>query len=90
VARTEITVPLGGRALPGFELRCVISKRDELAAKLSTLEQADPISALKARLQAAARDPAAGTASSSGGASETKNCDKVTLASLLQGGACKK
>jgi len=90
VARTEITVPLGGRALPGFELRCVISKRDELAAKLSQLEQADPMSALEARLQAAARDPAAGTASSSGVTSEAKDCDKVTLASLLQGGACKK
>jgi len=90
VARTEITVPLGGRVFPGFELRCVISKRDELAAKLSQLEQADPMSALKARLQAAARDPAAGTANSSGVASEAKDCDKVTLASLLQGGACKK
>ncbi|MDP1692087.1 MAG: hypothetical protein Q8L49_09110 [Burkholderiaceae bacterium] len=89
VARTEITVPLGGRAFPGFELRCVISKRDELAAKLSQLEQADPMSALKARLQAAARDPAGGTSSSNGAASENKDCDKVTLASLLQGGACK-
>ena len=58
VGRTEITVPLGGRAFPGFELRCVISKRDELAAKLSQLEQADPMSELKARLLAAATDPA--------------------------------
>ena len=36
VSRTEITVPLGGRAFPGFELRCVISKRDELAANLAS------------------------------------------------------
>jgi hypothetical protein len=58
VARTEITVPLGGRAFPGFELRCVITKREQLAAKLSQIEQADPMSALKARLQSAAGDPA--------------------------------
>lgn len=90
VGRTEITVPLGGRAFPGFELRCVISKRDELAAKLSQLEQADPMSELKARLLAAARDPAGGTPSSHGIAGESKDCDKFTLASLLQGGACKK
>ena len=91
VARTDITVPLGGRALAGFELRCVISKRDELATKLSQLEQSDPMSALKARLQAAAaRDAAGGTPSSNGPASANKDCARVTLASLLQGGACKK
>jgi hypothetical protein len=90
VARTEITVPLGGRAFPGFELRCVISKRDELAAKLGQLEQSDPMSALKARLQAAANNPAAGSLPSNGAVSENNDCDKVTLASLLQGGACKK
>lgn len=91
VTRTDITVPLGGRALAGFELRCVISKRDELAAKLSQLEQSDPMSALKARLQAAAaRDAAGGTPSSNGSAGANKDCDKVTLASLLHGGACKK
>jgi hypothetical protein len=90
VVRTEITVPLGGRGVPGFELRCVISKRDELAAMLTQVEQADPMSALMARLQAAARDPAGGTPSSHGTAGEGKDCDKFTLASLLQGSACKK
>jgi hypothetical protein len=90
VARTEITVPLGGRAFPGFELRCVITKREQLAAKLSQIEQADPMSALKARLQSAAGDPAGGTPTSRGSAGESNACDRITLAALLQGGACKK
>ena len=90
VTRTEITVPLAGRAFPAFELRCVISKRDDLAAKLNQIEQSDPMSALQARLQAAARDPASATSPSAATASESKDCDKITLATLLQGGACKK
>jgi hypothetical protein len=90
VTRADITVPLGGRAFAGFELRCVISKRDELAAKLTQLEQSDPMSALNARLQRAAREPADRTPSSNGAAVANKDCDKVTLASLLLGGACKK
>ena len=90
VGRTEITAPLGGRTFPGFELRCVISKHNELAAKLSQLEQADPMSTLKGRLQAAARGPDGGTQSGNGAATQSKDCDKITLVALLQGGACKK
>jgi hypothetical protein len=86
----KVTVPLGGRAFPGFELRCVVTKREELAAKLSQIEQADPMSALKARLQSAAGDPAGGTPTSRGSAGESNACDRITLAALLQGGACKK
>ena len=41
VSRTEVSVPfIAGESRPGFELRCVISKREELAAKLAELERA--------------------------------------------------
>jgi hypothetical protein len=90
ISRSEASVPVVGRALPGFELRCVISKRDELAKKLAELERADPMESLKARLAAAARDPGSTTRASGSSAEQQKDCGQVTLSSLLQGGGCKK
>lgn len=90
VKRSEVSVPLAGQAEPGFELRCVISKREELAAKLADLERADPMELLKARLAAAARDPGSAARASGSSAEQKKDCGQVTLASLLQGGGCKK
>jgi hypothetical protein len=91
VSRTEVSVPLiAGESRPGFELRCVISKREELAAKLVDLERADPMESLKARLAAAARDPSSSTRATGSTADQKKDCGQVTLASLLQGGGCKK
>jgi hypothetical protein len=77
VVRSEVSIPFLGGSEPGFELRCPITKRNALGAHLGELERADPLESLKARLQGAARV-------------ESVDCDKVTLASLLQGGACKK
>jgi len=90
ISRSEVSVPVVGRALPGFELRCVISKREELAAKLAELERADPMESLKARLAAAARDPGSAARASGSSAEQSKDCGQVTLASLLQGGGCKR
>jgi hypothetical protein len=90
VARTEVLVPFMGGSEPGFELRCVISKREELAAKLVDLERADPMESLKARLAAAARDPSSSTRATGSTADQKRDCGQVTLASLLQGGGCKK
>jgi hypothetical protein len=90
VARTEVSVPfIAGESRPGFELRCVISKRDELAAKLVDLERTDPMDSLKARLAAAARDPSS-SARATGSTDQKRDCSQVTLATLLQGGGCKK
>lgn len=90
VSRTEVSVPfIAGESRPGFELRCVISKREELATKLAELERADPLDSLKARLQAAARDPSASGRASAAPSDKNKDCGKMTLASLLQGGGCK-
>ena len=89
VSRTEISVPFMDGTKPGFELRCVISKREELAAKLAELERADPLDSLKARLQAAARDPSQSGRASATPSDKNKDCGKMTLASLLQGGGCK-
>lgn len=89
VSRTEVSVPfIAGESRPGFELRCVISKREDLAAKLAELERADPLDSLKARLQAAARD-SSGSGRASTAPSDRKDCGKMTLASILQGGVCK-
>jgi hypothetical protein len=90
VSRTEVSVPfIAGESRPGFELRCVISKREDLAAKLAELERADPLDSLKARLQAAARDPSGSGRASAAPSDKNKDCGKMTLASLLQGGGCK-
>ncbi len=88
VVRSEVSIPFLGSSEPGFELRCPLSKRDALAAHLGELDRTDPMDLLKARLQAAAR----GESMPPTVASPDKKieCDKVTLASLLQGGACKK
>lgn len=90
VKRSEVSVPLAGQAEPGFELRCVISKREELAAKLAELERVDPMESLKARLAAAARDPGSNARASGSSAEQKKDCNQVTLATVLQGGGCKK
>ena len=90
ISRTEVSVPfIAGESRPGFELRCVISKREELATKLAELERADPLDSLKARLQAAARDPNGSGRASAAPSDKNKDCGKMTLASLLQGGGCK-
>ena len=90
VSRTEVSVPfIAGESRPGFELRCVISKREELAAKLAELERADPLDSLKARLKAASRDPSGSGRASAAPSDKNKDCGKMTLASLLQGGGCK-
>ena len=90
VSRTEVSVPfIAGESRPGFELRCVISKREELAVKLAELERADPLDSLKARLQAVARDPSGSGRASAAPSDKNKDCGKMTLTSLLQGGGCK-
>ena len=90
ISRSEVSVPVVGRALPGFELRCVISKREELAAKLAELERTDPRESLKARLAAAARDPGSTPRASGSSSEQKKDCGQVTLGTVLQGGGCKK
>lgn len=87
VVRSEVAIPFLGSAEPGFELRCPISKREALAAQLAEVERNDPLSSLKARLQAAAS--VQGTAAPAG-TPKNDDCQKFSLASLLQGGACKK
>lgn len=88
VVRSEVSIPFLGSSEAGFELRCPISKRDALAAHLGELERIDPIDSLKARLQAAARGE--GVPAPVASPDKKTECDKLTLASLLQGGACKK
>lgn len=68
----------------------MISKREELAAKLAELERADPMESLKARLAAAARDPGSTARASGSSAEQKKDCGQVNLSFLLQGGGCKK
>ena len=90
VVRTEISIPFMGNTTPGFEVHCMIAKREELGARLAELERTDPMDALKARLLSAARaSPGAPARAASGIAYDKKDCVSMTLASLLQGGGCK-
>jgi hypothetical protein len=86
IRRSEGQASDGPYTYGTFELRCMISKLDEFKAKLRELESKDPIEALKGRLAGAAR----GDSSAAGGAtSSKKDCDRMTLGTILQGGACK-
>jgi len=90
VVRTEIKRTVGERSKPGFELRCPITKHEELVQRLEDLERTDPMESLRARMY---RDPNQGErssrATSSGTASGRKDCGKMTLSSVLLGGKCK-
>jgi hypothetical protein len=69
-----------------FELRCSITKLDEFKARLRSAEAQDPLEQLKGRLAAAARN--SGSSDRKAPAQE-KDCQKVTLGTLIQGGNCK-
>lgn len=89
VVRSEVKLPLGDVTQAGFELRCTILKHDELVARLNELERTDPMDTLKARLAAAAQQGDRGPAKSETSADSKKDCGKMTLSSILQGGSCK-
>jgi len=90
VTRTEIKRMVGERSKSGFELRCPITKHEELVQRLADIERADPMDALKARMYAAVSDTERGPTWSSGTTSGgKKDCGRMTLGSLLQGGSCK-
>lgn len=86
VARSEVQVPFMGGSEPGFELRCTISKRDDLVARLAEMERSDPMDSLKARLVSSARTAAS---TSPQGTDSRRDCSRLTLASLTQGGTCR-
>lgn len=87
VNRTEIQLSFANVTEPGFELRCMILKHDELVSKLNELEKVDPMDVLKARMYTAVQR-AEGTAPGPNAAAK-KDCGKVTLATLFGGGSCK-
>lgn len=88
IVRTEMISSYGGRSKPSFELRCTISKHDELVHKLADLERTDPMESLKARMVAAVRGVEQDTAPNVKPSQDKKDCNKVTLATLLRGGSC--
>lgn len=87
VERTEIKRSVGGRAKPGFQLRCPIGKHDLLVKSLAERERAEPLAAIKARMYSTA----GGEGTSSSGTTQTSNekCSQMTLSSLIGGGSCK-
>ena len=89
ISRTEVTLSLGDLTYPGFELRCSILKHAELVDKLNSLERADPMESLKNRLAAAAQQGDRGPSKPDSGSQPKKDCEKMTLSSILQGGSCK-
>jgi len=89
VTRSEVRLPLGDVTQAGFELRCTILKHDELVTKLNELERTDSMDALKARLASAAQQGDRGPSKTDMTSESKKDCGKMTLASVLQGGSCK-
>ena len=89
IARTEVQLSYANVTEPGFELRCTILKRDELAARLNELEKTDPMDALRARMLEEVRKAEGSAAPNAPNATSKKDCGKVTLATLLTGGSCK-
>ena len=89
VKRTDSIASRGDYTYPTCELRCTIVKHLELRKKLAELEQADPMEALKGRLMRSLHDASGSTTSSGAGTTTKKDCGRLTLGSLLQGGSCK-
>jgi hypothetical protein len=82
ILRSEVPFTYAGRSRSGFELRCPIQKKPELARKLADAERSDPTEALRARL-AGSRQVEQGAP----GTPAKRDCSKVTLATVLQGGS---
>lgn len=87
VRRTEGSGSIGPYAYVTFELRCPITKVAELKSELAELEAKDPLASLKVRLANSARAPARSSSSSSPAAQ--KDCNAITLGSLVGGGGCR-
>lgn len=87
IRRTDGQASDGPYTYGTFEYRCAIRKLDAFRAKLKELEAKDPIEGLKSRLTNAAQP---GNSSATGGApADKKDCSKLTLGSILQGGSCR-
>jgi len=87
IRRTEGQASDGPYTYGTFELRCTISKADEFKAKLKELEGKDPMEALKVRLAGSANRGDA--ASKAEPPTAKKDCAKLALGALVQGGTCK-
>jgi len=91
INRTEITTPSPHASAPvnhGFELRCQITKLEQLRASFAEQEKADPTDAFIARLHAQARAES-GAATLVSPAGPSKDCSKLTLSTLFTGGSCR-
>lgn len=88
VSRSESTTSVGDRTVPAFELRCTIAKHGELVKQLADLERKDPMDSLKARMVGAVQQAERGGRTSNS-PPERKDCGKITLGALLQGGNCR-
>lgn len=86
VVRTDGQGTDGRDTYATFELRCRIRKHGELREKLAQLEARDPIGSLLTRLAQAAQGQSGQGASSN--APRQKDCDKMSLTSLIRGGGC--
>lgn len=86
IKRSEGQAADGPYSYGTFEFRCSITKLDDFKTKLSSAEAQDPLDSLKGRLAAAARTAGSGDRKA---VNAEKDCQKVTLGTLVQGGNCK-
>lgn len=90
VQRREVPYVLATRTEKGFELRCVMSKHAQLTKTLAEREQAEPREALQARMlaEAKAKTGGASQAATPTAGQPQRDCNKMTLGTLLRGGIC--
>lgn len=87
VERTEIKRAVGERSKPAFQLRCPITKHEQLVKVLTDRERAEPIAALKARMYS--KVSSEGATSSGTSVLPKDKCGQMTLSSLIAGGNCR-
>ena len=79
---------IAGVSVVGFELRCRISKFAAYRAQVNAREASDPTDAFVLKMQQDVMVKAGATPAASTSPSK-KDCGKMTLSSILTGGACR-
>lgn len=87
VRRSSLPIERAGRSAPGVEFRCPISKHSLLVADLAARESKESLRALLLRLQQSNRAASDDGRSGGGDASGARDCSKISLGTVVLGGA---
>lgn len=87
IRRSSLPIERAGRSAPGVEFRCPISKHSLLVADLAARESKESLRALLLRLQQSNRAASDDGRSGGGDASGARDCSKISLGTVVLGGA---